>query len=258
MLNAICSIIKKAGKMLTDIPFTHVEEKTNFADFVTDRDVAVQAFLTTELHKVLPQAGFCGEEDEAHTTDAEYVFVIDPIDGTANFINGLDASAISVALLYRGIAEYAVVYDPYKNELFSAKRGEGAHLNGKPIHVTKTPLLRGLADVGSSPYTRHLAKETLKIMDGLLDICGDTRRVGSAAIAGCNVAAGRIALMFELRLCSWDFAASRLIVEEAGGVFAYLDEKEHSLTDTPPIAMGTPEAMEKFLTYYKSYKNSKS
>lgn len=255
MLKKICSIVKQAGKLLTDVPISHIEQKTNFADFVTDRDIAVQAFLTQKLSELLPCAGFCGEEDDAHTLTAEDIFVIDPIDGTSNFINGLDASAVSVALLHKGEAKYAVVYDPYKDELFSAERGKGAYLNGKQIHVTEKTLLSGLTDVGSAPYTRDLARKTLKIMDGLLDICGDTRRVGSAAIAGCNVAAGRIALMFELRLCSWDFAAARLIVEEAGGVFAYLDGKDHSLTDTPPIAMGTPEAMEKFLALYKQYEN---
>ena len=255
MLKKICDITKEAGSMILHSPLVSVKQKTNFADFVTDRDVAVQRFLNEKCKELLPSAGFYGEEDEARTAECEYVFVIDPIDGTANFVNGLDASAVSVALLRNGQAEYGVVFNPYKNELFSAMRGGGAYLNGVPIHVTQKPLISSLADVGTSPYTRDLAKKTLRVMDGLLDICGDTRRCGSAAIAGCNVAAGRCALMFELRLCAWDFAAARLIVEEAGGVFASLDGCEQPLADTPPIAMGTHEAMEKFLSLSKAYKD---
>ncbi len=254
MLNKICAIVKEAGKMLTDVPFSSVSLKTMATDFVTDRDIAVQNFLNERLKALFPKAGFCGEEDEAHALDADDIFVIDPIDGTANFIYGLGASAVSVALLHKGEGKYAAVYDPYRDEMFCAEQGRGAFLNGAPIHVTDTPLVKALVDVGTSPYKPLLAKETLKLEENLLDIVGDTRRVGSAAIAGCYVAAGRYALMFELRLCSWDFAAARLITEEAGGVFAYLDGKEHSLTDDPPIAMGAPEAMEKFLALYEDYK----
>lgn len=254
MLDKICATVREAGKMITDIPYSSVKSKTMMTDFVTDRDVAVQKFLYDKLRTLFPGAGFCGEEDEAHALDADDVFVIDPIDGTANFVYGLGASAVSVALLHKGKAKYAAVYDPYRDEMFCAERGRGAFLNGNPIHVTEAPLRKALVDVGTSPYKPHLMRETLKLEEKLLDIAGDTRRIGSAALAGCYVAAGRYALMFELRLCSWDFAAARLITEEAGGAFAYLDGKDHSLTDDPPIAMGSPEAMEKFLALYKEYK----
>ena len=252
MLERIIEIVRAAGELVKSPVSVEVKQKSNFADFVTDRDLAVQKFLINEFKKLLPDAGFLGEEDKVADLNKEYVFVIDPIDGTANFVVGYNASGISVALAKNGEVFIGVVYNPYLDEMFAAEKGMGAYLNGNPIHVTEMPLRNSLIAVGMSPYNREKTDLTFKLLRGVYDIGADIRRGGSAALDACNVAAGRCALMFELGLRAWDFYASRLIVEEAGGNFAYIDGKEHAVLDICPIVMGTKEALDKFLEIYKN------
>ena len=250
MLERIIEIVRAAGALVRSPAEVEVTQKSNFADFVTDRDRAVQNFLIAEFKKLLPEAGFLGEEDKVADLNKEYVFVIDPIDGTANFVVGYNASGISVALAKNGEVFIGVVYNPYLDEMFSAEKGKGAYLNGNPIHVTEMPLRNSLIAVGMSPYNREKTDLTFTLLRGVYEIAADIRRGGSAALDACNVAAGRCALMFELGLHAWDFYAARLIVEEAGGVFAYIDSKEHTPLDVCPVAMGTKEALDKFMNIY--------
>ena len=252
MLNRIVEIVYRAGELVRSPMDFEVSQKSNFADFVTDRDLAVQRFLIGEFKKLLPEAGFLGEEDKVADLNKEYVFVIDPIDGTANFVVGYRASGISVALTKNGESFIGVVYNPYLDEMFAAEKGKGAFLNGKPISVTKMPLRQSLIAVGMSPYNREKADLTFTLLRKIFEVSADIRRGGSAALDACNVAAGRCALMFELGLHAWDFYAARLIVEEAGGCFAYVDGKEHTPLDTCPVVMGTREALDKFIEIYKS------
>ena len=147
MLEQIMDVVRRAGEMVLsahDIAAgTH--EKTSAADLVTEYDLAVEAFLKRELPPLCPGAIFYGEE-EAENADPsrDWAFIVDPIDGTTNFVRGLRQSAISVALARDGQVEYAVVFDPYKNEMFSARRGGGAFLNGAPIRVSEKPLAEGM------------------------------------------------------------------------------------------------------------------
>ena len=116
----------------------------------------------------------------------------------------------------------AVVYNPYANELFYARKGRGAFLNGQPIRVSDLPYDMALVELGTSPYDAELAKQTMAAAGRFLSECGDLRRSGSAAIDLCGVACGRADIFFELRLRPWDVAAGALIVEEAGGRFISL------------------------------------
>ena len=253
MLERIIAIVKEAGALVKSPAAVEVSQKSNFADFVTDRDLAVQNFLIKEFKELLPEAGFLGEEDKVADLNKEYVFVIDPIDGTANFVVGYNASGISVALAKNGEVFIGVVYNPYLDEMFAAEKGKGAYLNGKPIHVTQMPLKNSLIAVGMSPYNREKTDLTFALLRGVYEFGADIRRGGSAALDACNVAAGRCALMFELGLHAWDFYAAKLIVEEAGGYFTYVDEKEHTPLEVCPVAMGTKEALDKFMEIYKSF-----
>ena len=250
MLQKIIDIVSRAGLIVTEAEGFKVSQKSNFADFVTDKDLAVQNFLIDEFKNLIPDAGFFGEEEGAVSLEHEYVFVIDPIDGTANFVVGYRESVISVALMRNGEVILGVVYNPYSKEMFCAEKGKGAYLNGDSIRVTEAPLKNSLISVGMSPYNREKSDLTFTLLRGIFDICADIRRGGSAAFDACRVAVGRCALMFELGLHAWDFYAARLIVEEAGGAFAYVDGKEYSPVDVCPVVMGTGEAVSEFLKIY--------
>ena len=143
MLEQIAAIVKEAGEIVLsahDIA-AHTHEKSSAADLVTEYDLAVENFLKEKLPPLVPGAIFYGEEEQENADPATgWAFIVDPIDGTTNFVRGLRQSAVSVALAKDGVIEYGVVLDPYKAELFSARRGGGAFLNGSLIHVSDRPL----------------------------------------------------------------------------------------------------------------------
>lgn len=204
-----------------------IEEKAGAANFVTKYDKKVQDELFGRLKKILPEAHLVGEEESEHDkVDEGYAFIVDPIDGTTNFIKDYKVSAISVGLLKDGEPYIGVVYNPYLKEMFSAETGKGAWLNGAPIHASDKELSEGLVLFGTSPYNRQLADITFSYIRKLYDISLDVRRSGSAALDLCSIAAGRAEVYFEMALSPWDFAAGALIVTEAGGVVSTLDRSE--------------------------------
>ena len=146
-------------------------------------------------------------------------WMVDPIDGTTNFITHRHASCVSVALLVKKMPVLSLIYQPYLDELFTAIRGHGAYLNGRPIHVSDRPFTHALTDLGTSPYYAAYAKATAFCFEQFLTRGGDIRRVGSAALDCCDIACGRADIYFELKLSPWDFAAGALLITEAGGKF---------------------------------------
>ncbi len=220
MLEKISSIVRRAGEIVCsaeDIS-AKTNEKSGAADLVTAYDVAVEDFLRRELLALFPTAHFYGEESEkCGNPNSGWVFIVDPIDGTTNFVRHLSQSAISVALANDGVIEYAVVLDPFKQELFSAKRGGGAYLNGKPIHVSDRPLDKGIFGMGTAIYNREFEAQTMAVTAQLFARSCDFRRMGAAALDLCYTAAGRYDAFFEFSLAPWDFAAGSLLVTEAGG-----------------------------------------
>lgn len=234
MLEQIMDVVRRAGEMVLsahDIAAgTH--EKTSAADLVTEYDLAVEAFLKEQLPPLCPGSIFYGEE-EAENADPSrgWAFIVDPIDGTTNFVRGLRQSAISVALARDGQVEYAVVFDPYKNEMFSARRGGGAFLNGAPIRVSGKPLAEGIFGMGTAIYRREYLEPTMRVTEQLFRRACDFRRLGAAALDLCDVACGRVELFFEYSLCPWDFAAGSLIITEAGGHISTLQGGPLVLTE---------------------------
>ena len=234
MLEQIMDVVRRAGEMVLsahDIAAgTH--EKTSAADLVTEYDLAVEAFLKEQLPPLCPGSIFYGEE-EAENADPsrDWAFIVDPIDGTTNFVRGLRQSAISVALARDGQVEYAVVFDPYKNEMFSARRGGGAFLNGAPIRVSEKPLAEGIFGMGTAIYRREYLEPTMRVTEQLFRRACDFRRLGAAALDLCDVACGRVELFFEYSLCPWDFAAGSLIITEAGGHISTLQGGPLALTE---------------------------
>jgi len=220
LISAMEEVARECGKIIKGAKEEHVAsaEKTNFRDLVTSYDVKVQATAVKLLSERFPEAGFfCEENDERGDLSGECVFVIDPIDGTANFANHMNISCISIGCFSGGAPYAGAVFDPYNDEMYSAVRGLGAHLNGKDIHVTDLPLEHTLVMLGTSPYNLELFDRTLEKLKFIFPKCLDIRRRGAAALDLCAVACGRAGLFFEEILALWDYAAGLVILEEAGG-----------------------------------------
>jgi len=217
----ILCAIRKAGEIMTTALEVQdaVSAKPGTRNYVTAYDVKVQKYLFSTLAEIAPEAAFLGEEEEVHVLPEDKpCFVIDPIDGTLNFIRDLHCSCVSVGIVLDGKAVWGAVYNPYTKELFRARKGGGAYLNDKPIHVSGLPLEDALLSVGSSPYIREKNWEkTFSIAASLFLKCADFRRSGSAAYDLCSLACGRTDLFFELILGPWDYCAGAIIIEEAGG-----------------------------------------
>lgn len=223
---ALIASMKQCGEIMRNAHKTAdvedgIIEKAGSANFVTAYDVRVQQVLMSAIEKVVPDAKFFAEEkeNEGADTGSGLCFVIDPIDGTTNFIHDFKASAISVGLLADGLPVFGAVYDPYKDELFTAHDGEGAFCNGIPIAVSKHDLAHSLVCFGTSPYYKEeLADGAFALAKDLFKQSADIRRGGSAAIDMCAVACGRQDAFFENRLSPWDYMASYVIIKEAGGL----------------------------------------
>ena len=225
----ICELVRSCGAFIrnADRSSLQVDDKGGRANFVTAYDKEVQERLRAGLAEILPEVTFVGEEGEGNGYRPRGSFwIVDPIDGTTNFIKDYRVSAVSVALVVDGAAELGVVYNPYLDEMFTAVRGEGACCNGKPVRVSEEPLERGVVLFGTAPYNPEFAENTFALARAYFEKSLDIRRSGSAALDLCYVAAGRAELFFEFRLSPWDHAAGGLVVREAGGLVSDLDGNE--------------------------------
>lgn len=221
ILNEIIVAAKECGQVMLQADRNNfgIKDKAGKANFVTAYDCKIQEMLQIKLAQILPEAEFLGEEEDCRINrKAEYIFVVDPIDGTTNFIKDYHRSCVSIGLIRNGKRYLGVVHNPYLDETFSAISGEGAYMNGNAIHVSSDDLENGVVLFGSSPYNTELAKASFELAYEYFQKCLDIRRSGSAALDLCSIASGRAELYFELILSPWDFAAGALIVEEAGGI----------------------------------------
>lgn len=251
MFENIKEVVKKAGDIMLSAKHIQngVESKQGRANFVTKYDVEVQNFLYEELSKLYPSAIFIGEEDEKkQTATGEYCFIIDPIDGTTNFIFDYKHSAISVGLMYKNEIIAGAVYNPYLDEMFYAEKGSGAFLNGNPIKNNNLQLSEGIVSIGTCPYYRENADETFRIARKLYDKALDMRRTGSAALDICYVAAGRFVLYYEMLLSPWDYAAASLILTEAGGCISTMEKTPLTLISACSALAATPGAYSEYFT----------
>jgi len=248
MLEKIKDITIKAGATLLEADKTDYKTsaKEGRGEYVTQWDLKVQGILKESLLSLCPGAGFLGEEGAQTPPELEYgyCFIVDPIDGTYNFIRGFRHSAISVALSYKKEIRYGVVYNPYQNEIFYAEKGAGAFCNGKPICVAANPLKKSLVIFGTSSYDRRFADPTFSLLRSLFDSAEDLRSVGSAALDISYIASGRADVFFEFQLCPWDYAAASLILSEAGGVTETLAGNAPLLTGESSIIASTPQLLE--------------
>ncbi len=250
MLNKIIETVKEAGKIILSAhnQESAVTAKEGKKNFVTKYDVAVQEFLFKELADAFPEAEFVGEEGENNLESNALRFIIDPIDGTTNFMQDYRCSCISVALCKENDVVAGVVYNPYTNEIFSAEKGRGAYLNGKKIEVSDRLLSDGLVLFGTSPYHPENTDETFALLRKVFDFSRDIRRSGSAAYDICTVACGRCEVFFEKGLQPWDIAAGTLILKEAGGIVLNYEGGEISFSTPNDVVFANPKAYEEFIT----------
>jgi myo-inositol-1(or 4)-monophosphatase len=249
MIEEIKKIVKEAGQIILNARNIQndVESKQGRANFVTKYDVEVQKFLYRELAQVLPEAAFLGEEDDKRENiTAEYCFIIDPIDGTTNFIFDYRHSAISVGLMHQGHMLLGVVYNPYLDEMFCAEQGKGSFLNGRQLTIKDLGIGEGIVGFGTCPYYRDKSDQTFELIRKLYDKAMDIRRSGSAALDICYKAAGRFVLFFEMLLSPWDYAAASLILTEAGGRISSLEQKELPYMLPTSVIAAAPKAYEEY------------
>ena len=240
---------REAAELILHAHGILAENKTDHRNVVTEYDRRVQELLMQRLRSAVPGARFfCEESNQQDELDAEHLFIIDPIDGTMNFVRGFQHSCISVGYLHRGELWAGAVCNPYLQEMFHAVRGGGAFLNGRPIHVDPAPLSEAVVCAGTSPYRSDLTGRTFRIMEKVYRASLDIRREGSAALDLCSVAAGRAGLFFELELSLWDYAAGMLLVQEAGGLCCGVDGEVLPLDGGKhPMLAGGRQAVADFL-----------
>lgn len=249
ILRLLCEAEREASALILQAHDVISERKTDRRDVVTEYDRRGQALLIERLSAAVPGARFFCEENDRHDDlRAEHVFIIDPIDGTMNFVHGFHHSCISAAYMRAGELRAAAICNPYVGELFTAEKGKGAFLNGRPIHVSEAGLSDSIVCCGTAPYSMELADRSFELMKRAYLAGLDIRREGAAALDLCSAASGRAGVYFELGLSLWDYAAGKLIVEEAGGICRTVDGAPLPMDPSrPSIVAGGRRAVEEFL-----------
>jgi myo-inositol-1(or 4)-monophosphatase len=230
------AVINRAARDLDGVTVTRKRHN----DFVTEVDQAAEAAIIEVLRKAYPGHAILAEESGADGA-SEYEWIVDPLDGTTNFIHGFPQYAVSIALRHRGVLEQAVVYDPGRNELFTATRGRGAFLNDRRLRVsTRAKLAESLIGTGF-PF-RDLAHldEYMTAFKAVTRETAGIRRAGAAALDLAYVAAGRLDGFWEIGLSPWDMAAGALLVLEAGGLVTDFDGEAHYL-ERGNVVCGAPK-----------------
>ena len=223
MLNIAVRAARKAGDFIAksaENPDTIETMQKGTNDFVTNIDKAAENIVIDVIKKSYPDHSIVTEEAGVVAgKDTAYQWIIDPLDGTTNFVKGLPHYSVSIALRINGRTEVACVYDPLRNELFTAQRGAGAQLNSKRIRVGGAKELGGTILATGFPFkAKQYSESFIKIVSAMFVDCADFRRTGSAALDLCYVAAGRVDGFFEIGLKPWDMAAGELIAREAGAL----------------------------------------
>jgi len=258
MLNTAVKAARRAGSIInrSALDRTKLEIHSKRAnDFVTQVDKSAEAAIIDIVHQAYPDHAILGEESgelpAKGTAKAEYRWIIDPLDGTTNFIHGFPQYCVSIGLERRGAIEHGVIYDPSKNELFTASKGGGAFLDDRRIRVTKCVGLKD-ALVGTGFPFKELARLDLyvKQMKSMMENSAGVRRAGAAALDLAYVAAGRLDAFWEMGLSPWDMAAGALMVQEAGGLVGDLSGDAGWL-EKGDITAATPKVFPQLLAALK-------
>jgi myo-inositol-1(or 4)-monophosphatase len=243
MLNIAVKAARRAGNIINratrNLDIVAVKEKVA-NDYVTEVDHEAEHAIIKTLLDAYPDHSILAEESGA-TGKSEYQWIVDPLDGTTNFLHGFPQYAVSIGLMHRGIVTQAVVYDPGRNDLFTATRGRGAFLNDMRMRVSKRTTLKGSLIGTGFPFRQleHIDTYLAMLRDVMTSTSG-VRRPGSASLDLAYVAAGRLDGFWEMGLSAWDMAAGALLITEAGGLVGDLEGNEGYLKSGNIVA-GTPK-----------------
>lgn len=244
MLNIAVRAARRAGSIINRAALgaEALVVKTKGAnDFVTQVDRAAEEAVIDIVRKAYPDHGFLAEESGTTSSGSEYRWIIDPLDGTTNFIHGFPQYAVSIGIEHRGTLAHAVVYDPVKNELFTASKGSGAFLNDRRVRVSRCLRLQG-ALVGTGFPFKEVTRLDLYLrqLKRVMASSAGVRRAGAAALDLAYVACGRLDAFWEMGLSPWDMAAGSLLIQEAGGLVGDLGG-EAGFMESGDICAATPK-----------------
>jgi myo-inositol-1(or 4)-monophosphatase len=222
MLNIAVKAARRAGAIINrasqDIGTLTIKSK-NFNDFVSEVDVAAERAIIDTLKNAYPTHGFLGEESGSTSHQSDFIWIIDPLDGTTNFLHGFPQYCVSIALRHKGEITQAVIYEPNRNDLYTATKGRGAFLNDKRIRVSKCDKLQdALIGTGFPFRDFKYLDDYLSMFKSMIQKTTGIRRAGSAALDLAYVANGSLDGFWEIGLSAWDIAAGGLLVREAGGI----------------------------------------
>jgi len=250
MLSIAVKAAREAGRIINrasqDVGSIAIQTKT-YNDFVSEVDRSAEQAIIDILKDAYPDHGFWGEESGHQNHEADNIWIIDPLDGTTNFLHGFPQYCVSIALQQKGVLTQAVIYDPVRNDLFTATKGRGAFLNDKRIRVTNRSKLQDSLIATGFPYRdfAHLDAYLGMFKDMIKKTTG-IRRPGSAALDLAYVAVGWVDGFFEINLSAWDIAAGGLIVQEAGGIVGDFEGNE-SWLETGNIVAANPKVFAQML-----------
>ena len=248
-------IINRASQDIEHLQITTKQQN----DFVTEVDKAAEAAIIDVLRDAYPDYGILAEESGetfGSGSGSDYQWIIDPLDGTTNFIHGFPQYAVSIALAYKGQLNQAVVYDTTRNEMFTASKGGGAFLNERRIRVTKCLKLESALIGTGFPFRMFNHIDTfLAVFKELTQRSSGVRRAGSAALDPAYVACGRLDGFWEFGLAPWDMAAGCLLISEAGGLVSDLSGGEDYL-QTGNIVGGTPKVFSQLLQVIDAHRSA--
>jgi myo-inositol-1(or 4)-monophosphatase len=239
MLNIAVRAARRAGtiiqRSLPRLDTVQIDTKGR-RDYVSSTDREAEAAIIDTLRKAYPDHRILAEESGA-SGHSDFVWLVDPLDGTTNYLHGYPQFAVSIALQVKGQVEQAVIYDPLRDELFTATRGGGAQLNERKIRVSRCRALdHALLATGFPIRDPHLIEPFLKSFGAFLQRVDGVRRAGAASLDLAYVAAGRLDGFWEYGLKSWDIAAGALLVQEAGGMVGPIDQRQDLLMDGHVLA----------------------
>jgi myo-inositol-1(or 4)-monophosphatase len=252
-LKEIESLARSAGAILGEsYSKEHDIQYKGVIDLVTEADHASEAYLLGEINKRFPGGHILAEESGEIQGENDGIWYIDPLDGTVNFAHHVPMFAVSLAYAVGGTLKLGVVYDPLRDELFSAEHGKGAYLNGMRIRASKTTELQRSLLVTGFPYdTWNTKQDNFKNFEKLAKMTQGVRRLGSAALDGCYVAAGRFDGFWELSLKPWDVAAAGLIAQEAGARVTSIDGKADFMSPPQSVIMAAAGIYDQLLDTLK-------
>lgn len=250
LLNIAVNAARQAGEIIIrhmeQVGHLKITAKNNH-EYFSEVDIKAEQAIINTILKAYPEHGILAEESGVREGDGQSLWIIDPLDGTSNYLHGFPFFSVSIALQVKGRIEHGVIYDPLRHECFAASRGRGARLNDRRIRVsTQTQLNASLLGTGFSFRNQNSSQKYLPTFEALFGKCAGFRKTGSAALDLAYVASGRLDGCWDLGLRPWDIAAGSLLIREAGGLISDLQGGDEFMKHGDVVA-GTPKVFKSLL-----------